>query len=506
MRKWVPHCHVEDHQLLSRNRSIAAVGTAPVGERLDVLVDWSEKLSLEPNNSATGAQYMKIGLVVAVCVYRGAEGAKAETVAGICEKPINDVPHTHAFLKQVLKLFADRSREMGAVLGCVNIWSDGGQAHFKCAEAFVYNSHLLSFLRLVSGHRGARLIWNFMQSYHGKGPYDAEGGIIKYSIRRNIFKRGYAFLTGAEAHAFCCQDKALTCAIAKNPGTGKHAAFNIVRRTFIYVPESHVEVFKYCTSPLFSCHAAAGVGDLKSKNDIFCLRPDPNPAVVAFDARPEKLGLPPQMAPTHPTTTEPYLPETLNLVPGPDDAGFTGTWRHLSCSCNYCLFGDGDNTYSCSSYGPHVAAPWVPYKVCRKIPAATNISQPDAKQFIVKFLDFAIVRCARRGSTFDGAQSEIATFLMEALRMYKTMRSGSQLMQKRFRLPHWVKGWVVESYRELKLQGGEEIDLKMDWIERRTKIGYAIARIGWEPPPRDGGASMTHLERVFAFIDLCVNP
>jgi hypothetical protein len=57
----------------------------------------------------------------------------------------------------------------------VDFVSDGGQSHFKCAEAFVYLCHLLRELRGLRGaHRGARIVWNFMQSYHGKGPYDAE--------------------------------------------------------------------------------------------------------------------------------------------------------------------------------------------------------------------------------------------------------------------------------------------------------------------------------------------
>lgn len=184
MADWVPHWVVENHQLATRNRSIKAVGSAPVGERLDILLDWSEKLVLEPNNSATGASYDKIGLLVAVCVFRGADGCEAETVAGFCETAVNDVPHTHAFLRKLLKIFSDRSHELGSKLREVNIWSDGGPAHFKCAEGFVFSSHLVSELRQLSEEPRARLTWNFMQSYHGKGPYDAEvlRGVLKLLI------------------------------------------------------------------------------------------------------------------------------------------------------------------------------------------------------------------------------------------------------------------------------------------------------------------------------------
>lgn len=185
MREWIPHWQVEHHQQLTRTRTIAEVGKAPAGERLEVLVDWSEKLTLEPNESGTGTTYEKIGLVVGVCVYRSAEGVQSETIAGICESATNDVPHTHAFLRKLLKIFAERSKRQGTTLKRVNVWSDGGPAHFKCAEGFSFSSHLLSELRIVSGNPAALLFWNFMQSYHGKGPYDAE---VTQSFMKCLFQ------------------------------------------------------------------------------------------------------------------------------------------------------------------------------------------------------------------------------------------------------------------------------------------------------------------------------
>lgn len=176
MALWVPHWAVEDHQLKVRGRYVAAVAKAPRGQRLEILLDWSEKLGLEPNNSATGAQYAKIGLIVAVCVYKAEAGdhSRVETVGGICEAAINDVPHTHAFLRKVLARYSKKSAEMGTKLTSVNVWSDGGPAHFKCAEGFAFCSHLVRELRELVGDDSATLGWHFMQSYHGKGPYDAE--------------------------------------------------------------------------------------------------------------------------------------------------------------------------------------------------------------------------------------------------------------------------------------------------------------------------------------------
>jgi hypothetical protein len=180
MASFSPHCFVQTHQQLARTHSIEKVSLGRAGERLEILLDWSEKLSLEPNNSATGASYTKIGVIVAVCVWKPRAGTRSrtETWVGLCEKPINDVPHTHAFLRRVVAAYAQRSADEPeglSKLKYVNIWSDGGQAHFKCAEGFVFASHLLRELRGLAGSSsGCTLQWNFMQSYHGKGPYDAE--------------------------------------------------------------------------------------------------------------------------------------------------------------------------------------------------------------------------------------------------------------------------------------------------------------------------------------------
>jgi hypothetical protein len=70
MKAWTPHWFAEFHQLQSRNRIIAEVGRAASGSRLAILSDWSEKLELEPPNSSTGSSYPKIGVIVAVCVYK----------------------------------------------------------------------------------------------------------------------------------------------------------------------------------------------------------------------------------------------------------------------------------------------------------------------------------------------------------------------------------------------------------------------------------------------------
>jgi hypothetical protein len=137
------------------------------------LIDWSEKLSLEPDNSGTGQTYKRVGVLVAVVLRRVGDAIVTETCVAIFDEPNNDVPHTQAFLRDLITTFCNEAKDNGAVLTTINIWSDGGQNHFKSGEAFVFACHLRRlFHTLVNG---GFLTWNFMQSNHGKGPYDAEG-------------------------------------------------------------------------------------------------------------------------------------------------------------------------------------------------------------------------------------------------------------------------------------------------------------------------------------------
>jgi hypothetical protein len=70
MAVWAPHWFKEWHQLQSRNRIVTEVERAPSGSKVAILLDWSEKLELEPPNSSTGSSYGKIGVIVAVCIYK----------------------------------------------------------------------------------------------------------------------------------------------------------------------------------------------------------------------------------------------------------------------------------------------------------------------------------------------------------------------------------------------------------------------------------------------------
>jgi hypothetical protein len=304
-----------------------------------VLLDWSEKLSLEPNNSGTGTKYKLVGVLVAVCLQRVGDSIVAETCIGIFDEPNNDVPHTHAFLRRLMAFYAaEAAARSGAVLRHVAFWSDGGQNHFKSGEALAFLTHLR---REFESRGGQHMSWNFMQSYHGKGPYDAEGGIVKYRIRRKILEQQFAFEDGYAVYVFASNDPTLTglgivsAGIKKDGDLREDAMFAISRRRFFHFPESSI-TSKWCTSPRFFTGSAKASGELKSKAHVFCLRPALNPEVRVMPTFPVAVGLDagPATAGGADLTKTPYEAPTLNFL---GTSGFGGSWRRFSCCCNFCL-------------------------------------------------------------------------------------------------------------------------------------------------------------------------
>jgi hypothetical protein len=346
-------------------------------------------------------------------------------VAGINELDKNDVPHTFAFLRKLIAHFAEPMEgERRSRLKVVNIWSDGGQGHFKCAEAFAFMAHLQ---REVFELCGARVQWNYMQSYHGKGPYDAEGGLIKYHIRRQIFLCGVVFRFGKEVWAWCRKSEALCRGSARAAGMGVGSMFEVRKRTFLHVSKEDVEPWTYCSSPWFVSEAR-GSAALPTKKGMFTLIVDKNPAVRALACRPAGLGL--ALTAGEQSLTTPFVPSTLNsLVP------FTGRWRKLSCACRHCAFG-GDRDSTCSSNGVGVVAPtWEKFVVrrylslllvdcsfciCRR-PAALRTE----KSFLMKFVDGLL---ASSNHHTVALANQIGAFIKIQFRRFQSQGQAAQFV------------------------------------------------------------------------------
>ena len=71
----------------------------------------------------------------------------------------------------------------------VHFWTDGAARHFK-------NRYAMAYLSRFQDLYGAPADWNFHESYHGKGPMDGIGAVLKHHVFLNVL-RGQAIVLNA---------------------------------------------------------------------------------------------------------------------------------------------------------------------------------------------------------------------------------------------------------------------------------------------------------------------
>ena len=115
-----------------------------------------------------------------------------------------------------------------------HLWSDGCAGQFKNKDQFYW---------LTTGFQayGIRLVHNFFQSCHGKGPSDSEGAVVKTGVRKHEFHRG-TYVADTEA-AFNLLSEHYT-KVAHEPSPAEVARkerHTIASRTFHLVPDDRVD-------------------------------------------------------------------------------------------------------------------------------------------------------------------------------------------------------------------------------------------------------------------------
>lgn len=301
-----------------------------------------------------------------------------------------------------------------------------------------------------------------------------QGGLIKYRLRRQIFKQGFAFESPRHAYEFAIGDSELTCGTVACAGIGKDTSFDISKRTFFFSPESVFACFTYCTSPYFFTQGAVGKGELATKDAVFCVRADKNPAVRVMAVAPACLGFPSSLPAAGPALdmrleTTPYSQATLNLVAQRDEGKFSGVWRHLSCACNRCLQGQG----ICTSYGPPsmttAVAPWVRYSVARSPP-------PPAKQgdkaFIALMVDSVFAGCE---ADLNLLVKRLAALIRTQLHRFGSVKAAEAYVTKRLNNGTWVRTWL-----NVLLQRAGDANAQQK--AARQHIARRLHQIQWSPP------------------------
>lgn len=153
----------------------------------------------------------------------------------------------------------------------------------------------------------------------------------------------------------------LICAALLLPGV-QLGTLAIAARMVFYVSEEELEPFSFCNKPFFETMPAVGTQPLTTRDQIFCFRPDPLPALRIVEGLPADLGYPRPADGQPAPATKAFTAASFNLV---NALAFTGTWRVYSCSCTACLYYLADSR--CTALGPARRPPaWVKYSIERK--------------------------------------------------------------------------------------------------------------------------------------------
>lgn len=65
----------------------------------------------------------------------------------------------------------------------IKLWTDGAAKHFK-------NRFAMCYLSRFSDLYGVEADWNFTESYHGKGPMDGVGAVVKHNVYMAVLRKG----------------------------------------------------------------------------------------------------------------------------------------------------------------------------------------------------------------------------------------------------------------------------------------------------------------------------
>lgn len=277
---------------------------------------------------------------------------------------------------------------------------------------------------------------------------------------------------------FASADPALTRVKLQPVGIGKDTAFDISERAFVYVAEAEVEAFVYCSSP-FIHSQCLGSGDLHRGN-MFCFRPNPNPAVAVLQCEPAHLGF------VHAASAEtvqakvistPYQQATLNLIADKEQHGtFGGWWRHLSCGCACCLF---DDASGCTSRGlGYKAAPWEEYTVTRSVSSQKNQGE---QWFISKMIDGLLIGSQGPLEAFAEGTGE---FIRKYLRKFRGAKAAAGFVTARAQSRSWVERWLRKEHARYGATPA-------DWAAANAKVFVRTQELQWKIPNASNGQSQT---------------
>ena len=93
----------------------------------------------------------------------------------------NTTSHTSLEVQVFNSAIFDTLRNAGIHFTHVSLWTDGAASHFK-------NKYSMAALTFYKDTHNCTAEWNFQESYHGKGPHDGIGALLKWNVYRRVLQ------------------------------------------------------------------------------------------------------------------------------------------------------------------------------------------------------------------------------------------------------------------------------------------------------------------------------
>lgn len=88
--------------------------------------------------------------------------------------------------------------EEGVLIERLSIWTDGAAAHFKNKKAMAALTHYRDLHSCIGS-------WNFNESYHGKGPHDGIGAVLKWNVYRKVMQGKTVVRSASDFYKISCE-------------------------------------------------------------------------------------------------------------------------------------------------------------------------------------------------------------------------------------------------------------------------------------------------------------
>ena len=146
-------------------------------------IDYAQNYNIKAQNEVMAAHWehntdTPVTILTGVAYYKDSEELTHQSYAVVSNTSVHGSLETQVFCESIFNHIKD---SLDITIKKVIFWTDGASAHFKNSKTMAAISCYTRIFKFPA-------TWNFTESYHGKGPHDGIGGLLKHQVWRAVLK------------------------------------------------------------------------------------------------------------------------------------------------------------------------------------------------------------------------------------------------------------------------------------------------------------------------------